>query len=520
MLLIGGRVWAPHISGATALGIRAGTISYVGPDGGAAAAGGAVIGLRGRLVTPAFVDAHLHAVQAGQAGDGLDLNGVPDRATLLSRLTEFAATHRERLLIFGHGWDERLWPDPRPPLRSELDRAAPGRCAYLARIDVHSAVASTALLDRVPGIAGAAGFRTDGLLTGDAHHLCRGRFNAMTEDGDRRRWARVSLEQAARKGVGAVHELGGPHLGPVEDLGRVRDAAAALGMSAELYWGELASPVAVDLVRELGLRGLAGDLCIDGAIGSHTAALEADYVDRDGRGLRYLSDEEIAEHVQACTGAGLQAGFHCIGDRAVSAAVRGLRRAAEALGASRIRAARHRLEHLEMIAAEDVATLADLGVAASVQPAFDAAWGGPGGLYQQRLGAERATAMNPFGALHRGGVRLAFGTDAPVTAITGWGMVRDATRHWRADQRLSTAAALEAATAGGHWAARRDHAGRLRRGAPASFAVWEVRGEAAADGLPTLAPGDPLPHCVATVVEGRVVFGADWLREAAIGTAE
>ena len=148
--------------------------------------------------------------------------------------------------------------------------------------------------------------------------------------------------------------------------------------------------------------GWPADLCVDGAIGSGTAALHADYTDRPGRGVAYLDVDQIAEHLIACTRAGVQGGFHCIGDAAVSAAVDGLRRAAAALGTDRVRAARHRLEHVEMIAASDLSTLADLAVTASVQPAFDAEWGGPGELYEQRLGP-RAATMNPFGSLLRAG---------------------------------------------------------------------------------------------------------------------
>ena len=152
---------------------------------------------------------------------------------------------------------------------------------------------------------------------------------------------------------------------------------------------------------------------------------------RDSCGARYLSEQQIADHVIACTRAGLQAGFHCIGDDAVEACVTGMRRAAAVLGVPAMRAARHRLEHLEMVSDADMATLAELGVVASMQPAFDAAWGRPGELYEQRLGRSRAVAMNRFRSLERAGVRLAFGTDAPVTPLAGWATVRSAVRHWR-----------------------------------------------------------------------------------------
>jgi predicted amidohydrolase YtcJ len=306
--------------------------------------------------------------------------------------------------------------------------------------------------------------------------------------------------------VATVHELGGPHLGPLQDLVRVREEAASLGLQAVTYWGELASPDSLDRARSVGAVGLAGDLCVDGAIGSHTAALREPYADAAGRGVRYLNDEEITAHVVDCTRAGVQAGFHCIGDDAVAAAVDGLRRAAQQLGPDAVRAARHRLEHVEMVDLDDLATLAHLGVVASVQPAFDAAWGGPGGLYATRLGG-RATTMNPFGDLHRAGVSVALGTDAPVTPLAGWGTVRAAVQHGRPDQRLTVPVAFDAATRGGHRAARDDGAGSLTVRARADLAVWDLDPALldAASGLPRLADGDPLPACVATFGGGRVL---------------
>jgi predicted amidohydrolase YtcJ len=223
-----------------------------------------------------------------------------------------------------------------------------------------------------------------------------------------------------------------------------------------------------------------------------------------------LSERQIADHVIACTGAGLQAGFHCIGDDAVAAAVSGLRQAATTLGIRPIRAARHRLEHVEMITEADIATLAELGVVASMQPAFDAAWGKPGELYEQRLGPNRARAMNRLGTLQRCGVPLAFGTDSPVTPLAGWATVRAAVQHWQLAERLSVASAFDAATRGGHWAAFADNAGTIRVGAVANLAVWDV-GDAVLAGrapLPRLDAG-ALPTCVATISRGRLIYQSE-----------
>jgi predicted amidohydrolase YtcJ len=508
LLLLGARLVAPETPGATALVVEGETITYVGSDGGARAyaSGAPELDLRGRLVTPAFVDAHLHAVQAGLVAAGLDLHDATSRTDVLDRLTAYAS-RRPAGVIIGQGWDERAWPEPRPPDRVELDRASGGRVVYLARVDVHSAAVSTAALDRLPGIADARGYAADGVLTQDAHHRVRVLVNDLLSDDERRAAARWTCEQAARLGVASVHELGGPHLGPLADLARVRDVGEETGLDVVTYWGELASPDAFARARSVGAAGLAGDLCVDGSIGSRTAALHTPYADAGHRGARYLTDDEIAGHLRDCTLAGLQAGFHCIGDDAVTAAVEGIRRAAAELGVEAVRQARHRLEHLELIAATDIATLAELGVTASVQPAFDAEWGRPGELYDTRLGPDRARTMNPFGSLARAGVTLAFGTDAPVTPVAGWAMVQAAVDHSRPDERLATEDAFAAATQGGHRAAGRDRAGRIAVGWRADLAAWDNPfGVAGVTGLPVLEAGGSYPECVLTVAAGRIAY--------------
>jgi len=488
------------------------SIGFVGSDEGArsAAPGHQEIDLRGRLVTPAFVDAHVHLIQTGQAMTGLGLGDATSRVDALERVAAYARRHPQVQVIVGHGWDERAWPEPQPPTRAELDRAAAGVAVYLARVDVHSAVVSSTLLDQLPAVSTAVGYRSDGLLTREAHHLCRGSLDRLFTDQERRSAARTALRTAAGQGVAAVHDLGGPHLGPIEDLTRVREVAADLGVGVTTYWGELATEPTIEWARRAGIAGLAGDLCVDGAIGSHTASLREPYADAVGCGARYVSEQQITDHVIACTRAGLQAGFHCIGDDAVEACVTGMRRAAAVLGIPAVRAARHRLEHLEMVSAADIAPLAELGVVASMQPAFDAAWGRRGELYEQRLGRSRAMGMNRFRSLERVGVRLAFGTDAPVTPLAGWATVRSAVRHWQPGEGLSVRSAFDAATRGANWAAFADNAGTIQAGALASLAIWDID-NTELDGpapLPRL-DGDELPTCVATISAGRLIYRSE-----------
>ncbi|MFB7737815.1 amidohydrolase [Streptomyces sp. NPDC056112] len=519
VLLRRGEIHSPADPFATAMVVEAGQVAWVGSEGAADAfADGVdeVVDLDGALVTPAFTDAHVHTTATGLALTGLDLSDAPSLEAALARVRDFAAARPDDRVLLGHGWDAARWPGGRPPTRAELDEATGGRPLYLSRIDVHSAVVTTALLDLVPEIHGPV----DGPLTADAHHAVRAAAFAAVTPAQRAGAQRAALARAASLGIGSVHECGGPRISSEDDFtGLLRLAAEEPGPRVVGYWAEQD----VDKARRLGAAGAAGDLFVDGSIGSHTACLHAPYTDAAHTGTAYLDAAAVAAHVAACTEAGLQAGFHAIGDAAVTAVVDGVRAAAEKVGLARVRAARHRVEHAEMLTPETVAAFAELGLTASVQPAFDALWGGEEGMYAQRLGAERARTLNPFAALLRAGVPLAFGSDSPVTPLDPWGTVRAAAFHRTPEHRVSVRAAFTAHTRGGWRAVGRDDAGVLVPGAPADYAVWrtgELVVQAPDDrvarwstdprsgtpGLPDLTPGGDLPVCLRTVVGGRTVF--------------
>ncbi|MFE9807164.1 amidohydrolase [Streptomyces sp. NPDC005548] len=523
VLLRGGEVHSPADPFATAMVVERGQVAWVGSEGAAdafAAGVDEVVDLEGALVTPAFTDAHVHTTATGLALTGLDLSGAPSLDAALALVRDFAAARPADRVLLGHGWDAARWPGGRPPTRTELDEAAGGRPLYLSRIDVHSAVATTALLDLVPGVTARTGYVPDGPLTGDAHHGVRAAALGAVGGAQRTEAQRAALAHAASLGIGSVHECGGPEISSEDDFtGLLRLAAEELGPRVVGYWAERD----VDKVRALGALGAAGDLFVDGSLGSHTACLHRPYLDADHTGVAHLDTDAVAAHVVACTEAGLQAGFHAIGDAAVASVVDGVRAAAEKVGLARLRAARHRVEHAEMLTPETVAGFAELGLTASVQPAFDALWGGEDGMYAQRLGTERARTLNPFAALLRTGVPLAFGSDSPVTPLDPWGTVRAAAFHRTPEHRVSVRAAFTAHTRGGWRAVGRDDGGVLVPGAPADYAVWrtaELVVQAPDDrvarwstdprsgtpGLPDLTPGNDLPVCLRTVVGGRTVF--------------
>ena len=504
-----GRVRTPDRPDATAFVVVDGRVAWVGDETGAdghADVVDDVVDLDGALVLPAFVDAHAHLSHTGMGLRGVDLAGTTSTTEALRAIEDAVRRHGGRPL-FALNWQEHDWAEDRALTAAELDRAAFGGVVYASRIDGHSAVVSSALA-MISGADRLDGWLGDGLVARDAKNAARAAFDAARSADQRRDDIEDALRVAAARGIATVHECGGPLLtsagdfADVLELGRRPDLPRTVG-----YWAEAVTDPeqARALVALHGAAGLGGDLNIDGSIGSHTAHLREPYTDDPGcHGTAYRSSADVRDHVAACAVAGIQSGFHVIGDAGMDTVLEGYEAAADLVGLDVVRATRPRLEHAEMVDADGIARMARLGMVASVQPAFDAFWGGAAGMYEVRLGRARVPGTNPFAAMAAAGVRLAFGSDSPVTAFDPWTALRAAVEHHEAAQRLDVASALAAHTTGGHEAAREDGGGVLRVGGPATFAVWDAQ-TLADDGLPDVRTGSTLPACRLTVRDGVVL---------------
>jgi predicted amidohydrolase YtcJ len=527
-LLLGGRVHSQAVPEATAMAVRDGVIAWLGTDevGRSQFPDAEVVDLAGAFVAPAFVDSHVHVTATGLALTGLDLRSATSLAHCLQMIADYAFANPDGL-IWGHGWDESAWSDGGAPSTADLDRVLGDRPAYLARVDVHSSAASMALRRSITDLPSAAGFADQQPLTGDAHHLIRAAARAHLTPDQRAQARLAALDAAAACGIVAVHECAGPDIGGLQDWLELRDTAH--GVEVVGYWGEAVDSAdqARAVMETTGARGLAGDLFVDGALGSRTAWLLEPYTDAPERhGSCYLDVDAIGAHLHACTEAGIAAGFHVIGDAAVTSVVDVFEQLVAEVGGPAVARCGHRLEHLEMVTAAQAAQLGAWGVIASMQPSFDALWGGRNGMYAQRLGINRVHQLNPLALLASQGVPLAFGSDSPVTSMDPWATVRAATAHHTPGSAVSMRAAFTAATRGA-WRAggvRDGVTGTLAIAAPASYAIWdtdEFEVSVPADAvqrwstdprsrvpaLPRLGADDPLPRCLRTVHRGVIIYG-------------
>jgi len=184
-----------------------------------------------------------------------------------------------------------------------------------------------------------------------------------------------------------------------------------------------------------------------------------------------MSDGEIEAYFSTAEGLGISAGVHAIGDRAIEQCVTTWERVLHGRPSPRTR---HFIEHFEIARPDQIERCARLGLYLSMQPQFDAAWGGPGGLYETRLGVPRARAMNRLRTALDLGAVLVGGDDSPVCALSPLAGMRAATEHYNVHERLSVDEAMTMYT---YDAARFGHAeaatGTLAPGFAADFVVLD-----------------------------------------------
>jgi predicted amidohydrolase YtcJ len=458
-----------------------------------------IVDLPGTTILPGFVDAHVHLSGTGMAMAGPDLSDAGSRQEALERIRAEPGTGA----VLGQGFDETRWPDAELPTRGELDALAPDRPILLVRTDGYVSVVNTATLgaSTVEGLEGVerdeAGEPT-GRLRGEANAMAQLWYFDTLPDGAIQEAQLKAAGLAASRGVTCVHEMAIP-----DKRGR-RDVEVLLGHADDLPLDLITYVADRDMpwvVGDLGQHRIGGDLFLDGSIGAHTAALSSPYDDADTSGTLAYEDDELAEFLHNAHLAGLQAGLHVIGDAAIEQSLRVWERVYGALstrGRRHFRARRHRLEHFEMASEGQVERAAALGVAISIQPAFDATWGHPGGMYERRLGEDRAAAMNPFRSAVARGLEVGAGSDTPVTPLDPMLAIWALEHHHDPGQRMARLEAFRLCTIGAARLAHLEKKGLLEPGAAADLAAYEADPMEAED-VRGLRP-------VLTVSRGREVY--------------
>ncbi|MBI4857089.1 MAG: amidohydrolase [Acetobacterium woodii] len=376
----------------------------------------AIIDLKGKTFLPGLHDCHVHMMSTGLSAIGINLYGCQSIAAVLEKLAaEKSANEKE--WIFGYGLDESRLQEKRPPNASELDHHFRNRPVYLVDRGLHYTQVNTIAMEWMGFLESEEGLGRDheGNLTGRLHsransHARKYFFDKMTWE-QREAAIRYTAKIAVAMGVTTIHAMEGGDLSSDEDIPVFLEIMETLPVHVVLHWCSTAVPEVV----AKGLKIIGTDILLDGSIGSRTAAFTEPYADDpESQGELYYSDAWITNYIEDAHRAGLQTGFHAIGQRAITQVLNCLE---QALKQYPVNDHRFRIEHFGFADDRDIKRAATLGAVISTQPAFTYLRGGPDSVYEERVGAERNRRAYPIRDFIDAGIIVNGGSDSNVTPI-------------------------------------------------------------------------------------------------------
>jgi predicted amidohydrolase YtcJ len=533
------RTWAEAVA------IKGDRIVYVGSSRGAAAwivpDKTRVVDLQGRMLLPAFQDAHIHPISGGLSySAGCPLYDLATREAYVRKVAECAQSKLPGAWVRGDGWALSAFAPTGIPDRRLLDAAVPDRPVYLESSDGHSAWVNTAAL-RLAGITrdtpDPAGGRIDrdpktgeavGSLQDSAMSLVSSRIPPYSRD-ERTEGLRYALRMLNRFGITSFQDAS---VGE-EDLQTYHDLEERGGLTARVVaslWWERAQGMEqiarfVDQRRRFThgrLRATIIKIMQDGVMEVQTAALLKPYLGKGGqKGLTMIEPEKLDSIVTALDKEGFQVHFHAIGDAAIRECLDAVEAARRANGA---RDSRHHIAHLELFDPVDISRFRTLGVVANFQPLWAFADGYIKDLTLPLLEPERQRWIYPIRSLLASGAVVAFGSDWSVSsanpleeievAVTRMGPAGETRTPFIPEERIDLRDALAAFTLNAAYVNfQDDRTGSIEAGKLADLVVLEKN-------LFDIPLGEiSNVRVLLTILGGKPVFG-DWsLNPAAGGSA-
>jgi predicted amidohydrolase YtcJ len=419
--------------------IRDGRIAAVGAPGTLESAG-EVVDVAGRSIGPGLWDAHVHMTQWVIQRRRIDLTDTASAADVLAavrRAVDTGAPLTDGFLM-GYGFRDGLWTQP--ATLAALEATESDLPVILVSGDLHCAWMNTRAAHRLGLDLDASGIVAEAPWIDALQRIDQHSGLAVHAYRD-------AAEAAARRGVvGVVEFENTDNLGEWSE--RIAGGATSLRIEAAAWPDRLESVIAAgirsgDPIDPAGLLTMGRlKVVVDGSLNTRTAWCWDPYPGIDPSsphacGVESVSIDELRRLLERARGAGIEAAVHAIGDRANTEVLDTF----EALGMRGV------VEHAQLVREHDFARFAELGLIASVQPEHamddrdvaDRHWNGRTG---------RAFA---FGSLHRAGVGLRLGSDAPVSPLDPWLAIaaattrsRDGRDAWHPEQRLPMDVALAA----------------------------------------------------------------------------
>jgi len=450
-----------------------------------------IIDGEGKTLLPGIIDAHGHLSSLGFTLLQIDLRDTTSATQAALAIADYAEKKPYLEWIRGRGWNQVLWPGKQFPDAKILDELVPNRPIWLERIDGHAGWANSKALELAgihadtispPGgeILRNANGRPTGILIDNAMNLVSQVIPPPTEE-ELSAAVSAATEHLLSLGITSTHDAGisamehrfYSSLASADELG-VRLYAMISSTDPELSTILAAGP-SRDPKDFYHVRSVK--VYTDGALGSRGAAMLAPYSDRpDHSGLLLTTKTQLSYLFEQVISAGFQLAIHAIGDKGNRIALDEIEEAYRKVGGAELR---HRIEHAQVVALEDIPRFKALNVIPSMQPTHATS---DMNMAEDRIGAERLKGAYAWRRFIDQGSILVSGSDYPIelanpfhgihAAVTRQDHDNKPPQGWIPEQAISREEALRSFTINAAWAGHQENIlGGLSEGKWADFII-------------------------------------------------
>ncbi len=512
----------PQVS---AVAVRDGKFIYLGDEFGAKSAFGTesfeAVDLKGATVIPGLTDAHLHFEYYSMMLQNINAE-LPSAEDVVAEVKKKADSLPEGKWITGFGWNHNEWGGEFPTA-SMLDKVAPRHPVSLQAKSGHAiwvnslAMRTVGITDSTPDPRGgqivrdAAGKAT-GVILEEAMWMVDRNIPAPTTD-ELAAAIEIGMLTANKHGLTGIHDLDQPSVFKAFQKLQ-KEGKLTLRVNKGIPLDYLEAVIAAGIQTGFGddmLHLGPVKMFADGALGPKTAWMLAGYDSApDDTGIATTDTEVLCESVLKANANGLAVAIHAIGDRANREILDIYTEVKKQLPNTGLR---NRIEHVQLLAPEDLGRLADLGVIASMQPVHATS---DMHIADKHWGSRVAGAYALKTQIEKGAV-LALGSDCPVETLDPLvGIHAAVTRRradgtpgpegWRPEQRLTVEEAVKGYTQGPAYAAgMEDRLGTIKEGYLADMTILDKD-------IFTIDPMDILKtEVLGTVVDGKFVWRSEMI---------
>lgn len=417
-LLVAERIWGSRDAGAIL--VDGSRIEAVGSEEMLRGSADDIVRLDGELL-PGLTDHHIHPNALASLANSAPLAEASDFASIVELFEESGA-------VMGSGLDETALAEGRLPTADDL--VSIQRPILLMRRCGHIAVGNRQALE-LAGIDSSTPDPPRGSIDRDEAGRPTGvvreaAVSLLTEalqgvaPAPSRQQLLGTLKGLLRLGVTRIHAIASTGSPLWCGAGREVDSLLAIAEESPIDIDLIVATTSIDDLRTTAallphgrIRFGGWKAFADGSLGGQTAAMSDEYRS-GGRGMPTLP-ENARELGGAAVGLGGVAAIHAIGDRAVDAVLDLF----DDLGGG----PHLRIEHASFVSDAAIARMADLGIVASIQPAFRVS---DRHLVADRLTPRAQEMAYRFGDMQAAGVSLVGGSDSPVEDPSPWETLEEA----------------------------------------------------------------------------------------------